>query len=132
MCMQTITSGIRACGIYPFNPDSILKERLVPSDKGDKEGNELNSKSSSNDVSDLTRTPIQSRLPTLPGGAIQNPLVTSGFISPNLANILLKPNISTEKQNSSRVIIKERVLTDKEWIDKIAEKLLNKRKKKSH
>ena len=118
MCMQMITSGFRAYGIYPFNPDSILKERLMSSDKGDSEGNELNSKSSSNDVSDLTVTPIQNPLSTLPGSAIQNPLVTTRlanfttsckyFVNKyfntyfKIFQILLThlANISTEKQKS--------------------------------
>ena len=39
--------------------------------------------------------------------------------------------MSTEKQKSSCVIIKERVLTDKEWIDKIAEKTAEREEKEA-
>ena len=94
MCMQTITSGFHACGIYPCNPDSILKERLMPSDKGsDSEGNELNSKSSSNDVSDLTGTPIQN-LNKLIAHQKHKECLKTQYYSHKNKNISYRPNFS--------------------------------------
>ena len=57
---------------------------------------------------------------TLPG-ACQNPLVSTGLISPDLAEIL-RPVNHDEKIKPPRVIIEERVLTEDDSREKIAEK----------
>ena len=39
MAITTIKSGFRVCGICPFNPNTIIKDRLMPSDTAENEEN---------------------------------------------------------------------------------------------
>ena len=74
------------------------------------------------------KTPATSQgFSTLPG-ACQNPLVSTGLILPDLAQIL-QPVKHDEKIKPPRVIIEERVLTEDDWKQKIATKHEEKKQK---
>ena len=123
MSMKTIISGFRISGICPFNPEAILKERLMPSDDATVTVNQIQQATPSDKSAEQNpvKTPATSQgFSTLPG-ACQNPLVSTGLISPDLAEIL-RPVNHDEKIKPPRVNIEERVLTEDDSREKLAEK----------
>ena len=130
MSMKTIISGFRTSGICPFNPEAILKERLMPSDDATGIVNQVQQATPPDKSTEQNQaiTPATSQgFSTLPG-ACQNPLVSTGLISPDLAEIL-QPVKHDEKIKPPRVIIEERVLTEDDWREKIATKYEAKKQK---
>ena len=130
MSMKTIISGFRTSGICPFNPEAILKERLMPSDDATGIVNQVQQATPSDKSTEQnqTITPATSKgFSTLPGTCL-NPLVPMGLISPDLAEIL-QPVKHDEKIKPPRVIIEERALTEDDWKQKIATKHEEKKQK---
>ena len=81
MSMKTIISGFHTSGICPFNPEAILKERLIPSDDATVTVNLVQQATPSDKSAEQNPviTPATSQgFLTLPG-ACQNPLVSTGF-----------------------------------------------------
>ena len=128
--MKTIISGFHTSGICPFNPEAILKERLMPSDDATGIVNQVQQATPPDKSTEQNQaiTPATSQgFSTLPG-ACQNSLVSTGLISPDLAEIL-QPVKHDEKIKPPRVIIEERVLTEDDWREKIAAKFEEKKQK---
>ena len=130
MSMKTIISGFRTSGICPFNPEAILKERLVPSDDATGIVNQVQQATPSDKSTEQNQaiTPATSPGFSIIPGACQNPLVSTGLISPDLAEIL-QPVKHDEKIELPRVIIEEHVLTEDDWREKIATKHKRKNRK---
>ena len=123
MSMKMIISCFRTSGICPFNPEAILKERLMPSDDATGIVRQVQQATPSDKSTEQNPaiTPATSQgFSTLPG-ACQNPLVSTRLISPDLAEIL-RPVNHDEKIKPQRVITEERVLTEDDSREKIAEK----------
>ena len=123
MSMKTIISGFRTSGICPFNPEAILKERLMPSDDATGIVNQVQQATPSDKSTEQNQaiTPATSPGFSIIPGACQNPLVSTGLISPDLAEIL-QPVKHDEKIELPRVIIEEHVLTEDDRREKIATK----------
>ena len=105
MSMKLIISGFRISGICPFNPEAILKERLMPSDNATVTVNQIQQATPSDKSAEQNpvKTPAPSQgFSTLPG-ACQNRLVSTGLISPDLAETL-QPVKDDEKSKPPRLI----------------------------
>ena len=105
LSMKTIISGFRISRICPFNPEAILKERLMPSDDATVTVNQIQQATPSDKSTEQNplKTPATSQgFSTLPG-ACQNPLVSAALISPDLAEIL-QPVKYDEKRKPPRLI----------------------------
>ena len=98
MSIATIQSGFRKTGIYPFNRHAIKIETRRTS-------------AAFGDVIPST---------TISGPISNHPLAAVANLPAHITDILLTPETSSKK--SSRMIVKERVLTDDEWKKKIEEK----------
>ena len=88
LVVSTIKKGFRKCGIMPFNPDAIDKNRLMPSH----EGNEVSFEVEPTDTgveADATEAPAQPaptvesdlQHPSLPGGSISTSAVAASTSS---------------------------------------------------
>ena len=58
-----------------------------------------------------------------------NPLVARGLIPASLVDVFITPKQEKSVKMSSRVIIKERVLTSEEWLNQIQKKKIEKEEK---
>ena len=133
MSMKMIISGFRISGICPFNPEAILKERLMPSDDATGIVNQVQQDTPSDKSTQQNQaiTPATSQgFLTLPRTCL-NPLVSTGLISPDLAEIL-QPVKHDEKIKPPSVIIEECVLKEDDCREKIAAKHKEKNQKELH
>ena len=149
MNLRTIKAGFRSCGIYPFNPEAVNKSKIMPSDPiipstlTPSSSSTIQSPPSEPSIEPttlldtstaLSDTPAQPSPPVVTTNSTNdvsftidssistptNPLVLTGLIPARLADVFITPSQQPVKKNS-RVIIKERVLTSKEWRDKICQ-----------
>ena len=149
LVVSTIKKGFRKCGIMPFNPDAIDKNRLMPSH----EGNEVSFEVEPTDTgaeADATEAPVQPaptvepdlQHPSLPGGSISisavaastssdlrrlNPLIRNGLVPPSLVDCFIFPATPEKKAQSIRPVAKARVLTSVEQRKMFREKVEQKR-----
>ena len=81
MFMKTIISGFCTSGICPFNPEAILKERLMPSDDVTGTANQVQQTTPSDKSAEqnpVIKPATSEGFLTLPG-TCKNPLVSTGF-----------------------------------------------------
>ena len=120
-------SGFRTLGICPFSLEVILKKKLMPSAAATSIVNQVQQATPSDKSTEqnpaITPATLQS-FSTLPK-ACQNPLVSTGLIIPDLAEIL-RPD---QKIKPPRVIIEERLLIENDWRDNVATKHKEKKQK---
>ena len=125
MTMSTMKSGFCATGIYPFNPNVILKDHVIPSESpvngSAKESTsakdvdleiqrpihesnpstsqlELQEKSG---TSDNAAAIVNEGTPTTQSINSQHPLVTTGLIPPTVVDILLTPTVKNKKKKNT-------------------------------
>ena len=125
MTMSTMKSGFCATGIYPFNPNVILKDHVIPSESpvngSAKESTsakdvdleiqrpihesnpstsqlELQEKSG---TSDNAAAIVNEGTPTTQSINSQHPLVTTGLIPPTMVDILLTPTVKNKKKKNT-------------------------------
>ena len=117
--MKTIVSDFYTSRICPLNPKTILKEILMPSDDATITINQVQPATPSYKLAEqnLVKKPTTLQVfSTLPGGC-QNPLVSTGLILLDLAEIL-QPAKYDEKSKPPRVTIEECLLTEDYWREK--------------
>ena len=120
-------SGFCTLGICPFSLEAILKKKLMPSAAATSIVNQVQQATPSDKSTEqntaITPATLQS-FSTLPK-ACQNPLVSTGLIIPDLAEIL-RPD---QKIKPLRVIIEERLLIENDWRENVATKHKEKKQK---
>ena len=149
--MKIIINGFKTTGIYPFDLDAIKKEKLMPTNtaafpSAPGPSSTIDSPTTScliehenSSVTPMPNTstnqssnvsfPIDSFTPSCLTPVHRNLLVTRGLILASLVDVSIAPKQEKSAKTSSWVIIKARVLTSEEWLNKIQAKEIEKEEK---
>ena len=154
LVISTTKKGFQKCGIMPFNPDTIDKNRLMSSHEGKEASFEVEPTDTTVEV-DATQTPpqpaptVEPELPhpRFPSGLLStsavaatsssglwhlNPLIRNGLVPPSLVDCFIFLATPVKKTQSIRPVAKAQVLTSVEQQKIFREKLEQKRVEEEH